>query len=63
MSYAERIKIAMQLFGYSKDQLVVLIMQMVRLIKDGKEFKMSKRSGNSLTLSDLIETIGKDAAR
>jgi arginyl-tRNA synthetase len=38
-------------------------MQMVKLIKDGEEFKMSKRSGNSLTLDDLLNAIGKDAAR
>jgi arginyl-tRNA synthetase len=56
-------KIAIQLLGYSKDSLEILIMQMVRLVKDGAEFKMSKRSGNSLTLQDLLDTIGKDAAR
>jgi arginyl-tRNA synthetase len=62
-SYADRMKIAIQLLGYRKDQLETLIMQMVRLVKDGQEFKMSKRSGNSLTLQDLLDTIGKDAAR
>jgi arginyl-tRNA synthetase len=56
-------QIAIQLLGYRKDQLEVLIMQMVRLIKNGEEFKMSKRSGISLTLQDLLDTIGKDAAR
>jgi arginyl-tRNA synthetase len=56
-------KIAIQLLGYSKDSLEILIMQMVRLVKNGEEFKMSKRSGNSLTLQDLLDTIGKDAAR
>jgi arginyl-tRNA synthetase len=56
-------QIAIQLLGYRKDQLETLIMQMVRLVKDGQEFKMSKRSGNSLTLQDLLDTIGKDAAR
>jgi arginyl-tRNA synthetase len=56
-------KIAIQLLGYPKDSLEILIMQMVRLVKNGEEFKMSKRSGNSLTLQDLLDTIGKDAAR
>lgn len=62
-SYADRMSIAMQLLGYKKEQLTTLIMQMVRLTKDGKEFKMSKRTGNSLTLEDLINTIGKEPAR
>ena len=56
-------KIAMQLYGFPKGMLEVIIMQMVRLVKDGQEFKMSKRSGQSLTLNDLLITIGKDAAR
>ena len=62
-SYADRMKIAMQLCGFDKDKLEILIMQMVRLMKDGQEYKMSKRSGTSLTMQDLIDAIGKDAAR
>lgn len=62
-SYANRMKIAMSLLGYDKEKLHVLIMQMVRLVKGGEEFKMSKRTGNSLTLQDLLDTIGKDCAR
>lgn len=62
-SYADRMKIAMKLAGFNPDDLVILIMQMVRLIKNGEEFKMSKRTGNSLTLKDLLNTIGKDASR
>lgn len=62
-SYADRMSIALQLLGYKKEQLVVLIMQLVKLTRDGKEFKMSKRTGNSFTVQDLIELIGKDAAR
>ncbi len=62
-SYADRIKIAMRIFGYKDDMLNILIIQMVKLIKDGAEFKMSKRSGKSLTLMNLVKTIGKDAAR
>ncbi|GHU27004.1 hypothetical protein FACS1894152_2830 [Bacilli bacterium] len=62
-SYADRMSIAVQLLGHKKEELVVLIMQMVRLVKNGEEFKMSKRSGISLTLQDLLDTVGKDAAR
>jgi arginyl-tRNA synthetase len=62
-SYADRMRIATQLLGYPKDKLEILIMQMVRLTKNGEEFKMSKRSGIALTLQDLLDTIGKDAAR
>lgn len=62
-SYADRMSIAMRLLGYDKNKLKILIMQMVRLTKDGKEFKMSKRTGNSLTLEDLINAIGKEQAR
>ena len=62
-SYADRMGIAMKILGYDPKKLVILIMQMVRLVKDGKEFKMSKRSGNSLTLDDLVKAIGKDPAR
>ncbi len=62
-SYAERMKIALQLFGYHHKKLEILLMQMVRLTKNGQEFKMSKRSGNSLTLNDVIQIIGKDQTR
>ena len=47
--YIMRMKSALQMFGYPSDILDVELMQMVRLIKDGEEFKMSKRSGNAVT--------------
>lgn len=62
-SYADRMNIAIQLLGYKKEQLDILIMQMVRLLKNGQEFKMSKRTGNSLTLQELVDAIGKAPAR
>ena len=62
-SYITRMQIALRCLGYPEDVLTVLCMQMVRLVKDGQEFKMSKRSGQSLTLMDLVNAIGKDAAR
>lgn len=62
-SYVDRVTIALQCLGYKRDIMHVIVMQMVKLTKDGQEFKMSKRSGNSLTLRDLIEAIGVDSAR
>lgn len=61
-SYIKRMQIALEILGY-KDKLDVVCMQLVRIIKDGKEFKLSKRQGNSLTLMDLVDTIGVDATR
>lgn len=62
-SYITRMKIALQALGYKAEQLEIACMQMVRLVKNGEEFKMSKRTGQSLTLIDLVNAIGKDAAR
>lgn len=62
-SYITRMKAAVANLGYNPDHLIIVCMQMVRLVKDGKEFKMSKRTGQSLTTRDLIDSIGKDAAR
>lgn len=60
--YINRLKASMKSLG-NKDILDVVIMQMVRLIKDGKEYKMSKRTGQGLTLNDLINEIGVDRSR
>ncbi len=62
-SYITRMKAAMECLGINRDNLIIICLQMVRLVKDGEEFKMSKRSGKSLTTRDLIDSIGKDAAR
>lgn len=62
-SYADRLKIAIQLLEFKPDKITTFFQQMIRLTKNGEEFKMSKRSGNSLTAQDLIDAIGKDAAR
>jgi arginyl-tRNA synthetase len=51
------------MIGYPADILTVKFQQMIKLVKNGQEFKMSKRTGNSLTLQDMLDTIGKDAAR
>ncbi len=62
-SYITRMKAAMQASGINPNNLIIITLQMVRLVKNGKEFKMSKRTGQSLTTRDLIDAIGKDAAR
>ncbi len=61
--YIARLKASIQAFGYQPDQLEVDIMQMVRLVRDGQEVKMSKRTGNAVTIRDLMEEIGVDATR
>ena len=61
--YIQRMKAAMQTLGYDRDKVNIDIIQMVRLIKDGEEFKMSKRTGNAVALRELIEDIGVDATR
>ncbi len=60
--YIPRMKAALAAMGY-EDVLDVDIVQMVRLVEDGKEVKMSKRTGNAVTIRDLCDDIGVDAAR
>ena len=61
--YIARMKAAMQCMRYQPEQLEILILQMVRLLRDGQEVKMSKRTGQSVTLNELIDEVGTDAAR
>ena len=61
--YVPRLKAAIQALGYKSNNLDVIIVQMVRLIKDGEEFKLSKRSGKAIALRDIIEEAGVDATR
>lgn len=61
--YIKRLEAAVVAMGYNKDQIEVIIHQMVRLIKDNQEVKMSKRTGKAYTLKDLCDEIGVDAAR
>ena len=58
-----RYKAGMRALGIEEDRLDVVLMQLVRLMRDGKPFKMSKRTGKSITLSDLLDEIPADAAR
>ncbi len=61
--YIPRMKAAMKALGYDPDHLQVDLCQMVRMIENGKEVKMSKRTGNAITLRELIDDIGLDCAR
>jgi arginyl-tRNA synthetase len=61
--YINRMKAAIQALTGKKDKLHIEIVQMVRLIKDGQELKMSKRTGNAISINDLIDEVGVDAAR
>ncbi len=61
--HVARMKGAMDAIGLDGTKLEVVIMQLVRLIKDGDVARMSKRTGEMITLSDLIDEIGTDAAR
>lgn len=61
--YIGRMKAALAMLGYPKETLEVLVMQLVSLTQDGQEVKMSKRTGVGITLRELVEEVGKDAAR
>lgn len=61
--YIARLKAAAAALGYDPSQVEVMIGQMVNLVKDGKAVRMSKRAGTVITLDDLVELIGADAAR
>lgn len=61
--HVSRLKGAMDAVGLSGDKLDILLMQLVRLMKDGEPYRMSKRSGRSVTLRDLLDEVPIDAAR
>ena len=61
--HVARMKGAMEALGYDPDNLQVILMQLVRLFRGGEIVRMSKRSGQYITLSELIDEVGRDAAR
>lgn len=61
--YVPRMKAALTALGLDANRLDVVIMQMVRLVRDGETIKLSKRSGKAITLNTLLEEIPIDAAR
>ena len=61
--YINRLKASLETFGVDSDRLEIQIMQMVRLMQNGEEVKMSKRTGNAITLREIMDEVGIDAAR
>lgn len=61
--YIARLKALIYFLGYDDEKLEVILMQMVNLLKDNKPFKISKRSGTSILMSDICSEIGSDALR
>ena len=61
--YTKRITSAVEALSGEKNKLICKVSQLVKLIKNGKPFKMSKRKGDYVTVEDLINEVGKDAAR
>lgn len=62
-SYKVRLKAILSSFGIDPERLTVILYQLVHIIKDGEPVKMSKRTGNMVTLEEIIEEVGKDVAR
>ena len=61
--YISRLRAAAAAMGYNPNNVEVLIGQLVNLVRDGEAVRMSKRAGTIITLDDLVEAIGIDAAR
>ena len=61
--YVKRITSVVEALSGEKEKLICKVSQLVKLIKDGKPFKMSKRKGDYITIEDLVGEVGKDATR
>ncbi len=61
--YVPRLKAAINALGYDENALEVVFLQQVNLFEDGEQVKMSKRAGKIVTMDELIDDVGKDAAR
>jgi len=61
--YIERMKAVMEALGYKRDALEIIIVQIVTLLREGKKVPMSKRSGEFVTMREVLEEVGRDAAR
>ncbi len=61
--YITRVKAAIKFLGNNPDQLEIILSQMVSLLKGGEPYKMSKRAGNVILMSDIVEEIGADSLR
>ena len=61
--YVDRLKGSLEILGYDSSILDVKLLQMVRLLQNGEEIKISKRTGKTITLTDLIDEVGVNATR
>lgn len=61
--YIPRMQAVMQAYGHPKDRLHVVLVQLVKLLRDGVEVKMSKRTGEFITMREVIDEVGADAAK
>lgn len=61
--YIARVKASIEYLGFDSSKLEVLLSQMVKLLKNGQPYKMSKRAGNFILMQDVVEDIGSDALR
>jgi arginyl-tRNA synthetase len=61
--YMQRLKIGVQALGHNPDELEIILGQFVTLVRGGEEVKLSKRAGDVVTQSELIDEVGPDAAR
>lgn len=61
--YIQRIESVMKAFGYDSSKFKVILVQMVNLLKHGEPFQMSKRAGNFVTLSEVVELVGADITK
>jgi arginyl-tRNA synthetase len=61
--YVERMRAAMQALGHPADGLEILIIQLVTLLRDGQPVRMSKRQGEFVLMKELLDEVGRDAAR
>jgi arginyl-tRNA synthetase len=61
--YVARVRAAMQALGHPPDALEILIVQLVTLLRDGQPVRMSKRRGEFVLMDELLEEVGRDAAR
>jgi arginyl-tRNA synthetase len=61
--YIPRVQAVIQAFGHPKDSLQVLLVQLVSILRHGQPVPMSKRAGNFVTLRDVVQDVGRDAAR
>ena len=57
--YIPRMQAVMQAYGYPKERLQVVLVQMVKLLRGGEEVKMSKRTGEFITMREVIEEVGR----